>query len=193
MSKHLLALLGLALAVAAPAPSAAAPAPSVAAPAPSAAAPAPSVAAPAPSAAAPAPSAGDARVRQALDAAGLSYTVTEPGEFRLVMSLQSGRSQVVLVTSRTYALMGVEIREIWSVANDYSAGIPVDDANQLLERNTGFKLGAFALRAFGEVEAAIFLAKVPATSRADAMRAAIWAVAYAADAAEADLSGQDRF
>ena len=55
----------------------------------------------------------DVRVKDALDTVGLNYEVDEDNDFKLVIEFDDTRSQVVLVSSDTYRLDELEIREVW--------------------------------------------------------------------------------
>jgi hypothetical protein len=125
-------------------------------------------------------------IAESLDAAGLTAAVDDDGDFRLLINLGEGRSQLVYINTRTVTLGPYTIREIWSPALMFSDGIDADLARELLEENNRLKLGAWCLQPVGDKTAAVFKVKVAAEAveSLNDLRTLLDIVARTADALE---------
>ncbi|MBE9013747.1 hypothetical protein IQ250_26520, partial [Pseudanabaenaceae cyanobacterium LEGE 13415] len=105
----------------------------------------------------------DARVKAALDKAGLKYEIDRDGDFKLVMELPNGRTQLVFVRSETQKLNdNFEIREIISPAYKSNGELSKDIANRLLTDSARKKLGGWQTISDGNSSIAILCSKVMA-------------------------------
>lgn len=90
----------------------------------------------------------DIRIKNKLDSLGIKYSIAESGNFKVVLDIgEAGRTQLVLIYSKTYAYKGLEVREIKSVAARKESKDEFD-ANTLftvLEANQTYKLGAWQI------------------------------------------------
>lgn len=132
----------------------------------------------------------DPQVGHALDALGLDYTIDSDGDYKLVLSFDDGRSQLVFVRSVVHSYKSHRLREIW--APGYRAPIgqfPADVANRLLEDANDQVLGSWVKQ--GPV--AMFVVKVDADTYGSRLHDAISAAAVAADTLEEELTGADEF
>ncbi len=136
---------------------------------------------------------GDSRIAELLREAELKYTVDNDGDFRLVNSLEGGRTQVAFIISNTSTLGLLEIREIWSAAYSSKAPLSAEVANRLLEQNSKVKLGAWQVRKMGDNYIVMFVAQIAATTDRLALLVALHAVTATADQMENELTGKDDF
>jgi hypothetical protein len=137
---------------------------------------------------------GDSRVQQLLDHLGFKYTIDRDGDFKIVMDTGDGRSQLGFVSSTTYKLASLEIREVWSVGYECDGPIPETVANYLLWQNHQMKLGAWKMIRYDSGRhLAAYAAQIAANTDAETLRTTILAVLVAADDVEKDLSGGDKF
>ena len=134
----------------------------------------------------------DPQVRQLLDELGHEYEIDEDGDYRLVFDVAGStekRSQLVYVRSPVETYGVLRVREIW--APGYKAAgtdFPATVANRLLAASQDNKVGAWAK----QDEYAVFVVKLPADARAEALDDAIDAAITSADAMEAELTpGKD--
>ena len=139
--------------------------------------------------------AGDKRVAAALDKAGLKYEMTESGDFKLLYELDDDRTQVVIIGSKTEKLGDLEIREVWSIAQQSDGEFDGETANALLVDNGNRKVGAWQVAVEEETDqhTAIFSAQVDAAAEADALAQVIVAVVQTADEMENELTEEDEF
>ncbi len=128
----------------------------------------------------------DSRVRKALDDLDLNYEVDSDGDFRLIMSFDDDRSQLLWVNSNTETLGSMEIREVWSFAFKADEDEPISRKRleYLLQQNAQLKMGAWQPSSNGRN--VIFCATVSARASGDALRQAIRLVAISADELEKD-------
>ncbi|GAP94879.1 hypothetical protein NIES2104_13960 [Leptolyngbya sp. NIES-2104] len=137
---------------------------------------------------------GDARVKAALDKAGLKYEVDRDGDFKLVMELPNDRTQLVFVRSETQKLNdNYEIREIISPAFKSDGALSSEIANRLLTDSAKKKLGGWQTISDGNSSIAIFCSKVMANSNAESLVASIQATVLTADDMEKQLTNKDDF
>ena len=136
----------------------------------------------------------DARVKKALDAAGLKYVVTSLGNFRVSFDLGNERSHWVFVSSRTDQFEQLETRRLWATVMKSKDPLSQETTSKLLMDNINQKLGAFELSKDDDGTYKVsYSAKVDADCRPDALRDAIRLVLHAADAKEKELTGKDEF
>ncbi len=133
----------------------------------------------------------DGRVKRALDAAGLKYTIDSDGDFKLEFDLDNGRTQIVFINTKTYTYDNFEIREVWSPGYQSTSQFSANVATRLLADNMDKKIGAWqTMRLNGKVTA-VFAAKVAADMTAEQLRSILKAVSRSADAMEKELVGTD--
>jgi hypothetical protein len=135
----------------------------------------------------------DQRVEKALKKLGLKYTVDKDGDFKLILTTQGDRSQVVFINSDTETLRKMEIREIWSPAAKFSSTPPSALSQALLEKNGSFKIGSYAYKKAGDVYVLVFHAQIPANASAEELLSVVIGVAGVADATERDIMQTDDF
>ena len=135
----------------------------------------------------------DQRVEALLGELELKYQIDSDGDFRLILKLDSGRTQLVFVNSRTETLDEFEIREIWSVAYVASTSLSSFTANMLLLDSYKKKIGAWQTVKDDGKYIVMFAAKIPADCEASMLNSTLWGVAESADQMERDLTGKDNF
>lgn len=138
---------------------------------------------------------GDKRVAAALDQAELKYEVTDRGDFKLLYELDDDRTQVVIIGSKTEKLGDLEIREVWSIAQQSDGEFDGETANALLVDNGNRKVGAWQVAVEEETDqhTAIFSAQVDAAADSAALAQVIVAVVQTADEMENELTEEDEF
>jgi hypothetical protein len=137
---------------------------------------------------------GDPRVQKLLDHLQVNYSVDRDGDFRVVMDMGDGRTQLGFVSSTTYKLASLEIREVWSVGYECDGPIPETVANYLLWQNHQMKLGAWKMiRYESGRHLAAYAAQIAANTDAETLKTTMLAVLVAADDVEKDLSREDKF
>lgn len=135
----------------------------------------------------------DARVEKALIREKLKYETTESGRYKLVYETSEGRSQLVFVNAKTQQLGKFEVREVWSPIYISSSNIPAKSALQLLEANSGYKVGAWELTSSDGQYMVSFSVKVPADLDSGMLASVLSAVASTADEVEKQLTEEDKY
>jgi hypothetical protein len=139
-------------------------------------------------------SAQDSRVRSALDNAGLKYTITDNGNFKIPFDMGNGRTQVVIVNSKTYEFGGAEIREIFSVAAIVSSKSAFTQNNlfKLLELNETYKIGAWQIHGGESPYILQFAIRAGANTSSSILADLIKLAAKTADDMEERLTEEDK-
>jgi hypothetical protein len=139
-------------------------------------------------------SAQDSRVRSALDNAGLKYTITDNGNFKIPFDMGNGRTQVVIVNSKTYEFGGAEIREIFSVAAAVSSKSAFTQNNlfRLLELNETYKIGAWQIHGGESPYILQFAIRAGANTSSSILADLIKLAAKTADDMEQRLTDEDK-
>ena len=133
----------------------------------------------------------DLRVKAILDDIGYKYDITDNGDFKIVIALDSDRTQAVYVKSATEFYDEMEVREIWSFGYSCTGPLPADVANKLLQNSFDQKIGAWQVASNDSVSIAIFAIKMSANADETSVKSAIIAAVRNADAVEMDLTGKD--
>lgn len=133
----------------------------------------------------------DKRVKRALDAAELKYSIDSDGDYKVSWGLKADRSHVTFVNSNTMTLGEFELREVWAV------GFTADDVTdhqmrRLLELNSQYKIGAWSLKKMRNGKYwAIFTATVAADCSGATLKKVTGVVALSADEVEEEFLGTD--
>jgi hypothetical protein len=139
----------------------------------------------------------DAKVKAALDKAGLQYQVTGDGDFKVLINIDGKRTQQVVVFSNIEKINGtpMEIREIFSFAYKGSGTLSADIANKMMKDSRTKKIGAWELVSVnnGATIVAAFDAKIPADTNAESLVSVIQFVAISADLMEKEVTNKDDF
>src|SRR5690606_28075651 len=86
----------------------------------------------------------DPSIAPLLEELGYEYELDEDGDYKMVMALDGGRTQMVFIRSGVETYGRHRVREIWSPAYRVDAGaFPGPVANRLLEASHALKLGAW--------------------------------------------------
>lgn len=131
----------------------------------------------------------DASIAPLLKARNTPYTVDDDGDYRILVNVGEGRSQIVWVRSVVHETDKQRIREIWTYGyRSEENRIPANVANRLLSENFDLILGAWA-RSEGN---AVLVLKIPANADADTLDEAIDLSASIGDRMEQKLvTGDD--
>jgi hypothetical protein len=135
----------------------------------------------------------DSRIKDALDKLGLKYEVTKSGNYKVIFSVQNGRTQVVTIVSKTEKVEGLEIREIISPAYVTKGDVNAMISNQLLKDSFRRKLGAWSILRTDSESFAFFTARVDANQAAADLKTSLLLTVYAADEMEKSLTQEDKF
>ena len=130
----------------------------------------------------------DTSIARKLDARDTPYEVDDDGDYRILVNVGEGRSQLVWVRSRVHTTDHQRVREIWTYGmRSEERRIPVHVANRLLSENFDLIVGAWA-REGGN---AILVLKINADADADALDEAIDLAASVGDRMEQKLVSGD--
>lgn len=136
-------------------------------------------------------SSADPQVARQLDALGYEYEIDDDGDYKLVFSVEDGRTQLAYVRSPVEQFGTLRVREIWSPALRVEGNaFPSAIANRLLSDSNSAKIGSWVR----SQDIAMFVVKIdpnaPSEQLADALQAAI----HTADKLELELTlGKDEF
>ena len=137
----------------------------------------------------------DSRVKKQLTELGYSYDVTGSGSFKVTLKLKSERTQIVLISSKTYEYGGMEIREVYSPAASVEDKSAWSHSNlfTFLEENENFKLGAWQILG-GEAPFVLqFGVRISANSSAKILEDIISLAAKTADEMETRITTGDKY
>ena len=130
----------------------------------------------------------DERIREQLDALEMNYEITDRNNFSLLFTFDDGRSQEVLIRSRTYTSYDLEVRDIWSTAYQHRTKyLPEYLERRLLMENYDRIIGNW-VRRDNDI---IYMVKLTADASAEALLAALYETSDFADDLEEELVGTD--
>ncbi len=137
----------------------------------------------------------DPRVKKILDEIGVGYEINDDGDYKLILEMENGRSQLCYINSSVEEYKTMQIREVWSPAYKSSCPFSAAVANQLLEDSYQKKLGAWGVWKSASTNSyiAVFAAKLPADCDGPTLASAILGVVTAADNMEQQLTGKDDY
>lgn len=135
--------------------------------------------------------AADPFIKRQLDGLGYDYEVDDDGDYKMVLELEDGRSQVVFVRSPVEDFGSLRIREIWSPGFVVEGNaFPAAVANRLLGDSNNAKIGAWVRQG----STAMYVVKIDASASAEQLADAILAAVTTADRLEQELTmGKDDF
>ncbi|MDN7125839.1 hypothetical protein J6J08_00395 [Pseudidiomarina sp. 1APR75-33.1] len=133
----------------------------------------------------------DKRVELAFAETELNYEIDADGDFKLLMEFDDQRSQLVYVSSHTYSMENLEIREVWSIGHVSDTALSAELANRFLTESADMILGGWEQQIWGEQHVVIFRAKMSANASGETLESAIAAVSQTADDIEKELVGTD--
>jgi len=135
----------------------------------------------------------DPRIATALQELGICYDSDSEGNFYMLVEFDDNRFQQVCIRSRTQEFLGVEMREIFSVALVSPGILDARTSNFLLRENLQKNLGAWAILHGSESQTAIYTAKVSSSLPSRMLSEILAYLAETADGVEQRLSGLDEF
>jgi hypothetical protein len=138
----------------------------------------------------------DASVKKTLDKADLKYEIDEDGDFKMVIGLGEGRTQLVFVYSSVLTYDGVNVRTIMSPLKvaDNREELSEDLLYQLLVENGENKIGSWEIIEAPDGKLMFqYVVKVPTDLNADDLRSMIGLAAVAADQIENKISTEDTY
>ncbi len=137
----------------------------------------------------------DQRIKKILDEAELKYTIDDDGDFKMVLDMENGRSQLCYINSNVQDFQSMQIREIWSPGFKSEGPLPAAVANRLLEESHNKKIGAWEtwVGSNGKTRMAVFTIKVDADCSPANLLIAVLGAVQAADSMEKEITGKDDF
>lgn len=135
----------------------------------------------------------DYRVRNQLNELGLKYEITSSGDFRVIFNMGNGRTQLVVIYSKTYYYESMEIREITSIAAKvkYKSDFVQTLLFQLLEKNFSYKLGSWQMHGGESPYILQFAVRISANSPANILEECIKLATKEADRVEEIITEED--
>jgi hypothetical protein len=135
----------------------------------------------------------DVRIKNKLDSLGIKYTITESGNFKVVFNTKDGRTQLVLIYSKTNMYKGLEIREVKSVADkkENKADFSQEVLYNILEENQTYKVGAWQIFGGNAPYLLEFALRISANASQTILDDLIRLAAKVADEMELKLTGAD--
>jgi hypothetical protein len=138
----------------------------------------------------------DASVKKVLDKADLKYEIDDDGDFKLVIGLGGGRTQLVFVYSSVLTYEDVTVRTIMSPLKvaESQEELTSDLLYQLLVENGENKIGSWEIIEAPDGKRMVqYVVKVPTDLNADELRSMIGLAAVAADQVEKKTSTEDTY
>jgi hypothetical protein len=140
----------------------------------------------------------DARVRKALESAGLKYEIASDNTYKITIGLDNGRTQVVLVDSDTNKLNGakMEFRDVYSLGYKVNGALSQEIANKMMMQSHDKKIGAWEIftQKDDSNRFAMFTAKIDAEMNGTNLKKIIESVGSIADDMEKELTnGKDDY
>ncbi|KXB97782.1 MAG: hypothetical protein AA908_05100 [Chlorobi bacterium NICIL-2] len=135
----------------------------------------------------------DPRVARVLDADSIRYSIDGDGDYRIITQIDSTRTQLCFVISRTSTYGKIEVRDVMSVAYKTTGDLPARLMQRLLEQNNRTKIGAWALQREGETTIVLFKTQIAADAELVPLLHAVIAVSHTADELEKELTGKDDY
>lgn len=135
----------------------------------------------------------DPRVQKLLDEAEVNYIIDDDGDFRVIHRIDSTRTQLAWIISRTSTYGKIEVRDVMSVAYKTTGDLPGQLVRRLLEQNNRTKIGAWALQREGDVSIVLFKTQIDANAEFGPLLHAVLVVTNTADELELELTGKDDY
>jgi hypothetical protein len=129
----------------------------------------------------------DPLVKKHLDSLKLKYEIDEDKDFKIVMDVGEGRTQLAYVRSSTESYGVNRVREIWSPGyKSETEELPQKVANRLLDYSNDVKMGGWVK----QKRVAVFVVKISANASATELKDAIDAAVNSADEIEQEYTGK---
>ena len=129
----------------------------------------------------------DERVRNRLNSKNFQYEIDDENDFKIIVTLDNGRTQLLWINSNTQKFKNMEIREVWSIG--YKGDLSYNIMKTMLRDSETLKIGAWGTNK--DNDRAIFSAKIPANLDADNLIGIIFLVGESADELEKEFHGND--
>lgn len=140
-------------------------------------------------------SAQDKRVESALDDAGIDWSTSESGNYRMVLDVPegNGRTHLIFVAQKAMEFRSFEIREVYGIVYKSDIRPSQRQYEELLQKNESVKMGFFSLIENDGEYIVYFNAVVDANIDGKGLEDAINAVMQVADQMELEMTGEDEF
>lgn len=135
----------------------------------------------------------DPRVQKLLDEAEVKYTIDDDGDFRVINRIDSTRTHLAWIISRTSTYGKIEVRDVMSVAYKTTGNLDPRLMQRLLEQNNRTKIGAWAVQREDDVSIVLFKTQIAADAEFGPLLHAVLVVTNTADELELELTGKDDY
>jgi hypothetical protein len=138
----------------------------------------------------------DARIRSALEQAGLKYEITSDSDFKVLVQCRDNRTQVVLINSDTSKISdtNLELREVYALAYKSTSALTADLSNKMMQDSNRKKIGSWEIiKTSSGVNLVVFNAKIPADTSSQNLVKIINSVGLVADEMEKSITPEDTF
>ena len=137
----------------------------------------------------------DTRVKSKLDSLDINYQITDVGSFKIIFNMVNDRTQMVIIPTVTEEYGGMEIREIYSIAEsvDSKDSLNQNDLFTLLELNKNYKIGSWQIHGGSKPYLLRFAVKLSANATQSVLDLSIRVAAKIADEMELKLTSEDEF
>ena len=129
----------------------------------------------------------DPVVKKQLDSLKMKYEVDKDNDFKIVMDVGEGRTQLAYIRSNTETYGANKVREIWSPGyKGETEVLPVKVANRLLDHSNSVKMGGWVK----QKAMAVFVVKLSVNASAQELQDALEAAVKSADELEQEFTGK---
>jgi len=135
----------------------------------------------------------DPRVQKLLDEAEVKYTIDDDGDFRIINRIDSTRTQLAWIVSRTSTYGKIEVRDVMSVAYKTTGNLDPRLMQRLLEQNNRTKTWTWAGELEGDVSMVVFNTKIVTYPASGPLLHAFLVGTETADELELELTGKDDY
>ncbi|WP_310481019.1 hypothetical protein [Chamaesiphon sp. VAR_48_metabat_403] len=138
----------------------------------------------------------DARIRSALEQAGLKYEITSDSDFKVLIPCRDNRTQVVLINSDTSKIndTNLEFREVYALAYKNNSSLPADMSYKMMQESNRKKIGSWEIiKTSNGTNLVVFNAKISADTSSQNLAKIISSVGLVADEMEKTITTEDTF
>jgi hypothetical protein len=139
----------------------------------------------------------DARIKSALEQAGIKYEITSDSDFKVLVPCKDNRTQVVLINSDTSKIndTNLEFREVYALAYKNNSSLPAEMSYKMMQESNRKKIGSWEIikTSNGTTNLVVFNAKVPADTSSQNLVKIINSVGLVADEMEKSITTEDTF
>ncbi len=138
----------------------------------------------------------DARIRSALEQAGIKYEITSDSDFKVLVPCRDKRTQVVLINSDTSKIndTNLEFREVYALAYKNNSSLPAEMSYKMMQESNRKKIGSWEIiKTSNGTNLVVFNAKIPADTSSENLVRIITSIGLVADEMEKSITTEDAF